>query len=230
MKSTPKRRILSSLRLPATLSLWQWTHYYLLLVLFLDKDRPIFCGTQFSPKPPLTHSCHELLEVDERIPVLIQEAEEPCCQHGGVCPTSPGGEADEQLLELLHVDSVLLQVGQALVAAGGGRTVVPPVTAHQVLGLWGERINRADYAAPQQGRLSQLKNSIEEAKKGHFRKHVICLFIPSVTSLQNNMKWRKRQEISGKTHGIIWSETYKTWFQVLTKWHSGFIAKGTCRF
>lgn len=137
----------------------------------MEKDRHIFCSIPFSPKTPLTHSCDELLEVDERIPVLIQEAEEAPCQHRGVCPTGPGGEAAEQLLELLHVYAILLQVGQALVPAGSGRTVVPPVTAHQVLGLWRERINRADDAAPQEWRLSQLNNSIEEANKRHFRKH-----------------------------------------------------------
>lgn len=158
----------------------------------LGKGRIHFYSVPFSSETPLTHSCHKLLEVDERIPVLIQEAEEPPCQHRGVCPTGPGGEADEELLELLHVYPVLLQVGQALVPAGSGRTVVPPVTAHQVLGLWRERINRADYAAPREWRLSQLKNSTEEARKRHFRKHIICLVIPSVASLQNDMKLRKR--------------------------------------
>lgn len=90
-----------------------------------------------------------------------------------MCPTGPGGEADEQLCELLHVYAVLLQVGQALVAAGSGRTVVPPVTAHQVLGLCRERINRADYAAPQEWRLSQLSNSIEEAKETFQETHYL---------------------------------------------------------
>lgn len=42
MKSTPKRCILSILRPPVILASWQWTYHYLLLVLFLEKDRHIF--------------------------------------------------------------------------------------------------------------------------------------------------------------------------------------------
>lgn len=217
MKSTPKRCILSILRLPVILPSWQWTHHYLLLVLFLEKDRHIFCRTPFSPKPPLTHSCHKLLEVDERIPVLIQEAEEPPCQHRGMCPTGPGGEADKQLLELLHVYAILLQVGQALVPAGSGRTVIPPVTAHQVLGLWRERINRADYAAPQEWRLLQLKNSIDGAKNeqrrdisGNTLSALLFLVLlrykitrnegrdrDSRKNTKNNLKWKIQSMISG---------------------------------
>lgn len=62
----------------------------------------------------------------------------------------PGEEQVEQALELLHVDAVLLQVGQAGVMALCGVAAAAPVTAGQVLRLHrgggrggggGERVN-----------------------------------------------------------------------------------------
>lgn len=48
----------------------------------------------------------------------------------------PREEHIEQALELLHVDAVLLQVGQAGVVTLRGVAAAAPVTAGQVLRLW----------------------------------------------------------------------------------------------
>lgn len=47
----------------------------------------------------------------------------------------PGEQQVEQAFELLHVDAVLLQVGQAGVVTLCGVAAATPVTAGQVLGL-----------------------------------------------------------------------------------------------
>lgn len=132
-----------------TLPSRQCKHHHLLLVPCLAKDRNPLCNI---PRSPLTHPCHKLLEVNERIPVLIQKAEQAPCQHRCMCTTGPGGQADEELFELLHVYAILLQVGQTLIPTGSRSAIVPPVTAHQILCLRRERINRSDYSTLQPSR------------------------------------------------------------------------------
>lgn len=109
-----------------------------------------FCNIPRSPEISLTHPCNKLLEVNERIPVLIQKPEQASCQHRCMCTTGPGCQTDEQLFELLHVYAILLQVGQTLISAGSCSTIVSPVATHQILCLWRERVDRSDYFILQQ--------------------------------------------------------------------------------
>jgi len=86
----------------------------------------------------LTQAIDELPKIDEGISVIVKETEEAQSQGVRVGPGGPGEQQVEQASELLHVDAVLLQVGQAGVVALRGVAAAAPVTAGQVL-----RLNRA---------------------------------------------------------------------------------------
>lgn len=72
------------------------------------------------PRPPLpspqgahTQAAGKPLELDEAVPVLIQEAEGPVGEELGVLPAGPGREQAVEAGELPGVDAVLLGVRPA---------------------------------------------------------------------------------------------------------------------
>lgn len=84
---------------------------------------------------PLTESGHKLFEVDERVFVLVEQAEESAGERVGVKAAAPGRQSGEELNELTAVNVVLLQIRQTWVVPlrrGAART---PVTTHDVLRL-----------------------------------------------------------------------------------------------
>ena len=83
----------------------------------------------------LTEASDKLLEVDEAVLVLVEQAEEPGGQRGRVHAAAPGPQYREELAKLARVDAVLLQVGQARVVALRRSAARAPVAAHDVLGL-----------------------------------------------------------------------------------------------
>lgn len=83
----------------------------------------------------LTQATDELPEIDEGVSVLVKETEEAQSQGVWVGSVGPGEQQVEQAFELLHVDAVLLQVGQARVVALCGVAAATPVTAGQMLCL-----------------------------------------------------------------------------------------------
>lgn len=148
-----------------------------------------FCNIPRSPEISLTHPCNKLLEVNERIPVLIQKPEQASCQHRCMCTTGPGCQTDEQLFELLHVYAILLQVGQTLISAGSCSTIVSPVATHQILCLWRERVDRSDYYNnPWEWRLSySSKIAPSKQRRDMSDTLFISTIITSIISLQNSM-------------------------------------------
>lgn len=97
---------------------------------------------------PLTHPCHEFLEVDQRVLVSVQESEHAPRQHGGVRATGPGCQAGKEFLELAGIDAVLLQVGQAGVPMHSRGPAVPPVLTFEVLGLKGAQLGEMVVRTP----------------------------------------------------------------------------------
>lgn len=83
----------------------------------------------------LTQATDELPKIDEGISVLVKETEEAQSQGVRVGPVGPGEQQLEEAFELLQVDAVLLQVGQAGVMTLCGVAAAAPVTAGQVLRL-----------------------------------------------------------------------------------------------
>ncbi len=86
-------------------------------------------------KHPLTESGDKLFEVDERVFVLVEQAEESAGQCFGVKATAPGRQSGEELNELAAVDAVLLQIRQTLVVPLRCSAARTPVTTHDVLRL-----------------------------------------------------------------------------------------------
>ena len=66
---------------------------------------------------------------------MVEQAEEACGQGVRVGLVGPGEEQHKEAPELLHVDAVLLQVGQAGVVALRQVGAPSPVAAGQVLRL-----------------------------------------------------------------------------------------------
>lgn len=83
----------------------------------------------------LTQATDELPKIDEGISVLVKETEEAQSQGVRVGPVGPGEQQLEEAFELLQVDAVLLQVGQAGVMTLCGVAAAAPVTAGQVFRL-----------------------------------------------------------------------------------------------
>lgn len=71
---------------------------------------------------------------------MVEETEEAQSQGVRVGPVGPGEQQLEEAFELLHVDAVLLQVGQAGVVALCGVAAAAPVAAGQVLCLGGQQL------------------------------------------------------------------------------------------
>lgn len=99
-------------------------------------------------KHTLTEAGNELSEVDERVRVLVEKAEEADGETIGVCAAGPGKEHQEQSFKLLQVHAVLLQVGQAWVVSVHRVTGATPVTAGQVFGLEGSAEEEKHHTKP----------------------------------------------------------------------------------
>lgn len=82
-----------------------------------------------------TQTSDELSEIDEPVAVLVQQTEKARRQQVRLGAVGPGEELLEEPLELLHVDAVLLQVGQTGVVALCWVAAASPVTAGQMLRL-----------------------------------------------------------------------------------------------
>lgn len=82
-----------------------------------------------------TQATDELPKIDEGISVLVKETEESHSQGVGVRPIGPGEQQVEEAFELLYINAVLLQVGQAGVMALCGVAAATPVTAGKMLRL-----------------------------------------------------------------------------------------------
>lgn len=82
-----------------------------------------------------TQATDELPKIDEGISVLVKETEESHSQGVGVRPIGPGEQQVEEAFELLYINAVLLQVGQAGVMTLCGVAAATPVTAGKMLRL-----------------------------------------------------------------------------------------------
>lgn len=83
----------------------------------------------------LTDTGDELFEVDERVFVLVEQAEESAGQRVGVKTAAPGRQSREELSELTAVNAILLKIRQTGVVTLRRRAARSPITAHDVFGL-----------------------------------------------------------------------------------------------
>lgn len=104
-----------------------------------------------SPQGAHTQAAGQPLELDEAVPVLVQEAEGPVGEQLGVLPAGPGREQAVEAGELAGVDAVLLGVRPAGVVALRHRAPAAlPVAPDQMFPLGESGDTRAVVVGKQQ--------------------------------------------------------------------------------